>query len=101
MANTQVRTPSYHSRFLFAKNSYEKLVNAARDLSIFTQHGINAEFISELAHTCEEFQKRLENPASYEELAELEGRLIKGLEKIRSTAYKVWGNRSPKYQVYN
>ena len=101
MRNSQSFSPTPDPLDHFARNSYEKLVHAARDLGTFTQHGITANFISELADRCEQLQKQLEESPTSEQVIALEAELKQGLAKIREAALQVWGCDSPKAQLYN
>jgi hypothetical protein len=78
----------------------EKLMQAAIDLAIFTQNGVHAKEISELALICEELEKRnfaKEKPENFHRKHE---KLRKGIRKICSIGREAWTHRPEKYQHY-
>ncbi len=85
----------------FLAECNEKLVYAARDLAHFTQHGIYAGFISELALKCEAYESALYEPAAHTKRNRLEKEILDGLSKICKTGQKIWNSTPHKYRQYN
>lgn len=84
----------------FLAECNEKLVYAARDLAHFTQHGIYAGFISELALKCEAYESALYEPDAEAKRNRLEEEIRDGLSKICTTGQKIWQSAPHKYRLY-
>ena len=79
----------------------EKMICAARDLAEFTPHGLNANFIVSLAHSCEKFEKLLKKPQPHSlEFNRLREEILEKVYKICETGMNIWSEAPNKYRNY-
>lgn len=85
---------------LWIRTCEDKLIQAAIDLAMFTQHGIHARDIVDLALITEELQKSAIVNTKPDEFRKKQKKLKKGIEKICQTGRKMWKDKPEKYQNY-
>lgn len=79
----------------------EMLVNAAKDLAAFTQEGVYAKFIAELAQKCEAYEQQITKPRHDKDHAQLEAEIIAGINQICRTGQKIWKYDPEKRRAYS
>lgn len=77
-----------------------KLTQAAIDLAVFTQNGIYAKDISDLAEICEDLQKDHSLSNRSVSFRKKQAKLREGIQRICAVGRKVWAQQPEKYQHY-
>lgn len=78
----------------------DKLVQATRDLAKFTEHSINAQFISNLFQRCEALENQLQSHQGIPRHYQLEQEVLEGLYKICEIGRRIWQKQPEKRKHY-
>lgn len=79
----------------------EKLIQATRDLAYFTEHSINAQYVSNLFQRCEALELQLQSHQGIPRHYQLEQEVHEGLYKICEIGRRIWAKEPDKRRLYD
>lgn len=78
----------------------DKLVQATRDLAYFTEHSINATYVSNLFQRCEALEQQLQSHQGIPRHYKLEQEVLEGLYRICEIGRRIWAKEPEKRRLY-